>query len=244
MLKGILTAIWSVFIFFISEGNDFVVSKIEENLEVRQISKSVYIHISYMESENFGRFPSNGLIFIDNGKAVIIDTPVNNDLANALMNWCIDSLHVEIIAVIPTHWHVDNLGGLAAVHSRGIPTYANIRTIEITKEKSLLVPQNAFNDSLLFTVGDKEVLMAYYGGGHTTDNIIVWIPSEKVLFGGCLVRSANARGLGNTTDADTEEWPNTIEKVRKRFLDAEIVIPGHGEHGGTELIDHTLDLFN
>lgn len=74
------------------------------------------------------------------------------------------------------------------------------------------------------------------------DNIIVWIPSEKVLFPGCLVKGVNAKGLGNTVDGDLKAYPSTIEKVLHKFPDAKIVIPGHGTVGGIELIRHTKEL--
>ncbi len=52
----------------------------------------------------------------------------------------------------------------------------------------------------------------------------------------------NAAGLGNTADADPAEWPKTLENVLKSYPSAKIVIPGHGNPGGIDLIRHTLDL--
>ncbi|MCC8153382.1 MAG: hypothetical protein LIP01_03695 [Tannerellaceae bacterium] len=80
------------------------------------------------------------------------------------------------------------------------------------------------------------------GRGHATDNIVVWIPSEKVLYPGCMVKDLQATDLGNLSDADVEAWPGTIEKVIRKFPSAKWVIPGHGEAGGLELLYHTLDL--
>jgi metallo-beta-lactamase class B len=74
------------------------------------------------------------------------------------------------------------------------------------------------------------------------DNIVVWIPAEKVLFPGCLVKEVNAKGLGNTVDGDLKAYPRTIENLLQKFPDAKIVIPGHGAFGGTELITHMKEL--
>ena len=57
-----------------------------------------------------------------------------------------------------------------------------------------------------------------------------------------MVKSMNSSGLGNLSDANTQQWPLTLQKVKNKFPEAEIVIPGHGAFGGTELIDHTLNL--
>ncbi|MDP4204044.1 MAG: CfiA family subclass B1 metallo-beta-lactamase, partial [Bacteroidota bacterium] len=73
-------------------------------------------------------------------------------------------------------------------------------------------------------------------------NIVVWIPSEKILFAGCMVKEMKANTKGNLSDADVKAWPSTIKKVMAKFPSARIVIPGHGEAGGFELLQHTLEV--
>lgn len=89
---------------------------------------------------------------------------------------------------------------------------------------------------------NKLIEVFYPGEGHSPDNIVVWLPEYKVLFGGCLVKELDSKGLGNTTDANLEQWPISINKVLEKYPDAEVVIPGHGNWGGIELIEHTLEL--
>lgn len=43
-------------------------------------------------------------------------------------------------------------------------------------------------------------------------------------------------------DADTAAWPASLERVRARFPEVRIVVPGHGSVGGPELLSHTLEL--
>jgi metallo-beta-lactamase class B len=69
-----------------------------------------------------------------------------------------------------------------------------------------------------------------------------WLPREKILFGGCLVRSANARQLGNLQDAVVDEWDTTITKILNTYPEVETVVPGHGAYGGIELLQHTINL--
>ncbi|MDX2444076.1 MAG: CfiA family subclass B1 metallo-beta-lactamase, partial [Bacteroidales bacterium] len=73
-------------------------------------------------------------------------------------------------------------------------------------------------------------------------NIVVYFPSQEVLFGGCLIKSMASKGLGNTADAEISEWIPTIQKLKKEFKDIDIVIPGHGQYGNKELLDHTIEL--
>ena len=50
------------------------------------------------------------------------------------------------------------------------------------------------------TVGTIEVF--FPGAGHTRDNLVVWLPEHRVLFGGCMVKSARGRTPGNLADAE------------------------------------------
>jgi metallo-beta-lactamase class B len=82
----------------------------------------------------------------------------------------------------------------------------------------------------------------FFGQGHTSDNIIGYIPSENALFGGCLIKALGAT-KGNLTDANIREWSETVELIKKEISKLEIVIPGHEKNGGKELLEYTIELF-
>jgi metallo-beta-lactamase class B len=216
--------------------------KISNDLELKKISDHCYIHISYTLFESGHRMPANGLIYINRRKAFIVDTPWTNELTELLIQYVQDSMKVTIKGVIPTHWHVDCMGGLEQVHKFGIKSYAYQLTAEICKEKNLPIPQLTFQDSLILGA-DSDLLLKYLGPGHTEDNMVVYIPKEKILFAGCMAKALTWNGLGFTGDANIPKWPETLKKVMNRFPDAQIVIPGHGNYGGLEIIKHTLTLF-
>ena len=45
----------------------------------------------------------------------------------------------------------------------------------------------------------QHAFQTYYGGqGHTPDNIVIWFDKEKILYGGCLVKS-DWRSKGSLT---------------------------------------------
>jgi hypothetical protein len=67
--------------------------------------------------------------------------------------------------------------------------------------------------------------------------------SEKNLFGGCMLKDAQSKGLGNLSDAVVEDWPKTIKKVIAKFPTAEIVIQWHGQTGEKDVLTHTLKFF-
>jgi metallo-beta-lactamase class B len=222
--------------------NDYTKIYVSKDIELVKISANSLIHISYFESPQFGRFPSNGLILVDEQKAFLFDTPMTEELTKELVSYLQDSMGIKIVGFIPNHWHDDCMGGLSYLQTLEIESYANKMTIEIAKSKNLPLPAHEFRDSLILMLGSKEIVCNYYGAGHSSDNIVVWIPSEKILFGGCMVKALSSRGLGNTADADIDEWSKTIQKVINKHPDAKIVIPGHGQFGGIELLNHTKEL--
>jgi metallo-beta-lactamase class B len=216
--------------------------RISTDIELIKISENAYVHVSYYELPSSGRFPSNGLIFINQGQAILFDTPWTDSMTRELITWISDSLKLKIVGFVPNHSHPDCMGGLGYLQSIGIESYANQLTIEIAEAKNLPVPAHGFKDSLQLSLGDKIVNCYYLGAAHSMDNIVVWIPSEQILFPGCMIKSKYVTDLGNTNDGDLIAYPKTIEKLLNKFPTAKYVIPGHGAFGGLDLIRHTKEL--
>jgi metallo-beta-lactamase class B len=221
---------------------DFTKVHISKDIELIKLSENAYVHVSYSSLPNFGRFPSNGLVFINGGEAFLFDTPVTDSLTKDLVSWITDSMNVKIVGFVPNHWHEDCMGGLSYLQDQNIVSYANQMTKEIATAKNLPVPTVGFTDSLQLQLGNKLVACHYFGAAHSIDNIVVWIPSEQVLFAGCMIKSAHSKDLGNTVDGDLTAYPKTIDKLIERLTNAKFVIPGHGQVGGIELIKHTKEL--
>lgn len=234
----------SIFLLLLSSttGAQNPVIRIADDLEAVPLSPSTYIHKSYHELPNWGRVGANGLVYVSGGDAVIVDTPWTCDQTDALIDWIEDSLHATVTKVAVTHWHNDCMGGLDAVIERSVASYACEKTREIAASKSLPVPQTGFADTLSLSVGETKVVCAFPGGGHTIDNIVVYVPGENILFGGCLLKALGSRSLGSIVDADLDEWPVTVRKLIKRYSGCTIVIPRHGLHGDMSLAVHTLEL--
>jgi len=213
------------------------------NLIIRRLSDHVYEHISFLSTHDFGKVDCNGMIIINENEAVIFDTPADDESSEELINY-VNKLKCTIKAVIPTHFHEDCVGGLATFNKHSIPAYASNQTIELLKKKknkssNLL---KGFDDSLTLNVGNEKVYAEYFGEGHTKDNIIGYFPEDRVVFGGCLIKEVGAK-KGNLEDANVIAWPKTVGRLRQQYPQAQIVIPGHGKFGGTELFDYTIKLF-
>ena len=85
-----------------------------------------------------------------------------------------------------------------------------------------------------------DIEIFYPGQGHAPDNSVVWVEGEKLLVGGCLIRSAETDNLGYTGDANLAQWGVSVQRVAERYSDAKIVLPGHGEMGDQSMLSHTI----
>lgn len=212
-------------------------------LTVTQIAENSFEHTSFLQTDDFGKVPCNGLIVRNSNEVIVFDTPTNNESSGALIKWIKETLHCKINAIIPTHFHDDCLGGLKAFDENDVPSYAYFKTIELAKEKGFAIPENSFRDSLVLKLGDENIVAKFFGEGHTKDNVVGYFPSEKIMFGGCLIKELGA-GKGFLGDANVTDWPATVESVKKAYPDVKIIVPGHGQYGDKKLLDYTINLFS
>ncbi len=213
-----------------------------EKLIITQISENSFVHTSFLQTNDFGNVPCNGLIVRDKNETIIFDTPTDDKGSEELIKWIGQKLSSKINAIIPTHFHKDCLGGLNAFHNHKIPSYANVKTIELAKENNYTIPQNAFESDLTLDVGTEKTITKFFGEGHTKDDVVGYFPSENIMFGGCLIKELHAN-KGYLGDANVYAWSNTVQKVKDEYPNVKIVVPGHGKFGNKRLLDYTIKLF-
>ncbi|WP_394701085.1 subclass B1 metallo-beta-lactamase [uncultured Acetobacteroides sp.] len=216
--------------------------QISKDIELVKLSDNVYVHVSYADMGRFGRVASNGMVITSGNEAFLFDTPTTDAATKVLVSYLKDSLKLRVVGFVPNHWHSDCMGGLRYLTSMGIESYACEKTISIAKAKHLPVPKHGFMDSLLLKLGSKPVKCYYLGAAHSLDNIVVWMPSENILFAGCMVKGLSYTDLGNTEDGDVKAYPKMIKRVMDKFPNVKLVVPGHGAWGGVELLKHTYEL--
>jgi len=219
----------------------------EPSLE--KIADGVWIHKSYRNIEPWGLILSQGLVVKTRDDVFLIDTAWNNQDTEKLLALVEAETGVLPAEAIITHAHDDKMGGVDALHAKNITTlahaYSNMdapaRDLTPTRDS---LPLTALQSAdLTPTISNGAALSAFYPGpGHTRDNIVVYYAPAKVLFGGCLIRPGESNNLGNTTDADIENWADAVRAVAAEFPDAQIIIPSHGPKGGRALLDHTIAL--
>jgi metallo-beta-lactamase class B len=215
---------------------------VDEDIHLIHLRDSVYMHVTWDNSESYGRFSSNGMVIIRNGSAILVDTPMDKDKTERLVNYLEQQMSVTVEKLIPGHYHDDCMGGMPYLHERGVLSIANILTAEKCRLLGQVVPQMPFIGSFSFDHYGEPIECRYFGGGHTEDNIVVWLPRQKILFGGCLVKSAESSSMGNVADAMMDDWDETIRKIIAEYPDIDIIVPGHGNTGGKELLTHTIGL--
>jgi glyoxylase-like metal-dependent hydrolase (beta-lactamase superfamily II) len=71
--------------------------------------------------------------------------------------------------------------------------------------------------------GNREIQIRFLGRAHTGGDIVVYLPKEKAVITGDFLTAA----LSNMSDAFVNEWPATLDELKK--LDFDTVLPGHGE---------------
>ena len=213
-----------------------------ENIEVKLLQTGVYQHVSWITLSNGTSFPCNGLIYEVGEEVVVFDSPVTDEATADLIQW-LEEKDKKIKGIVVNHFHDDCTKGLEQFKAKNAQVYMNSRTFTLLEEPDNPDLYHLFDRVQTLDIGGKKIENRYFGPAHTQDNIVSYLPAEKVLFGGCQVKSYNA-SKGNLADADTLNWSKSIEAIKKAYPELYYVVPGHGEAGGTPLLDYTQRLFS
>ena len=84
-------------------------------------------------------------------------------------------------------------------------------------------PALTFGESLSLWLGSREIRLLYLGRGHTSGDIVVFLPKPRIVCTGDLFNGY----IGYMGDAYVDEWAETLGRLAQ--LDFETAIPGHGK---------------
>ncbi len=213
-------------------GNDF---------QLRRLDASIWLHVSFKELPGVGRYPSNGLVVLGPEGALLVDTPWTPEQTRRLLAWLRDTQGTAVREVIITHFHDDRLGGVSELPS-SVRIHALTATSELAARQGHRFSATALQPETSLSLVGESVEIYFPGAGHAPDNLVVWLPARRMLFAGCLVKSADSGSLGNLADADVPSWRDSVQRVIERYPNATVVVPGHGDPGGQELLVHTREL--
>lgn len=216
---------------------------INANLELTPLTSDTLLVTSYTEVEGWGRVGSNGVLLVHEDAGFLIDTPMEEETTRQLLDHLESEMQIWLVGFLAQHWHRDSMGGLTVIQERSIPNYASNRTRSIARERGLPIPEIGFEDETTLPFANRHLYIRFFGPAHTSDGVVVWIPQDRLLVGGCTLKSNAARNLGNLADADPEAYPLTLQKLWDAFGESvTVVVPGHGLVGGPEIIRHNLQM--
>jgi len=103
-------------------------------------------------------------------------------------------------------------------------------------------PSITFKDKMNLWLGKDRVELHYYGKGHTSGDIVVYIPDEKVAFIGDLYFTDRPQLIHSNKEGNSFEYVQTISGILEN-IDAETFISGHSAPAGRdELLAHIKDM--
>jgi glyoxylase-like metal-dependent hydrolase (beta-lactamase superfamily II) len=176
----------------------------------------------------------------------------------------IDVLRAEVSDLpfgdlVLTHYHAVRTLGASAFAARRIIAHRN--TAALVEERGmedwaseqgrmprlfagaetilgLTRPTDTFDETMVLEVGDRRVELRYLGRGHTSGDLVVWLPEHRILFAGDLVEARAAPYMG---DSYPGAWSSTtLDAVAA--LGAEQLVGGRGPVvRGREAVERAIE---
>ncbi len=212
-------------------------------LRIQHLTDNFFIYTTYKDLNGF-LFQSNSMYLITENGAILFDTPWDTSQFQALLDSIYFKHNVKAILAIVTHYHDDRTSGLEFLKNKAVKTYSTKETFDLCKLHNEKQAEFIFTSDTAFKFGNYEFETYYPGEGHTKDNIVIWFEKQKILYGGCLVKSTENNSLGNIADANLKEWKTSIQNILKKYPKPEFVIPGHYGWMHNMSLQHTLKLLD
>lgn len=203
---------------------------------------------AYVQPDGSWCLNNSGFVTSGDGSAtVLIDTAATISRAERLRDAVTATGAPAPRQVVNTHFHGDHTyGNCVFADEAVIIGHANCRaeTIAAGFELPLIWPDVVWGDvrvtpptityseRLTLHAGDTEIQLIHPGAAHTTGDSIVWIPERRTVFAGDLVFSG---GTPFILMGSVEGSLRALDQLRA--LDAETIVPGHGELCGPEAYD-------
>lgn len=204
-----------------------------------KLNNEVWVHTTYTEMDGY-LVPANGLIINSSKGIYLIDTTWNEPLANELLKMIKQNFHKQVKKAIITHHKIDRLGGVPALLKNKIPVESTSFISKSAKKEGYSKIAPTLDRSPVLKLGKTTIETYYPGEGHTSDNIVVWLPKYKLLFGD-MIFALEQQNVGIIDEANMSAWPYTIQNLINKYPNAKIVVPGHKSWGDFSLLPHTIE---
>jgi len=232
----------SIILFLAITSSSFGQSK-NSPLQISHLTGDFYVYRTFSDYKGT-KISANAMYLVTDKGVVLFDAPWDTTQFQPLLDSIKTKHHKEVVMLFATHSHDDRAGGLDFYRKKGIKTYTIKLTDDILKKENKPRAEFIIPNDKTFTVGQYTFEVYYPGKGHASDNIVAWFEKEKVLYGGCFIKSADAKDLGYLADSDVKEWKKSIGRVKAKFKNPVYIISGHEDWTNTESLNHTLELVN
>ncbi len=188
--------------------------------------------------------PNTGVIVGDDG-CIVFDAQATPAMAKDVIARVEAVTDKPIKYVVLSHYHAVRVLGASAYNAQGV--VASLETRRLIGERGkqdwdseygrfprlfqdaesipgLTWPNMAFESEMSLWLGKREVRLMHLGAGHTSGDIVAWVPDAEVMFTGDLIEYHSACYCG---DAHLREWPSTLDEIKS--FDARAVAPGRGD---------------
>jgi metallo-beta-lactamase class B len=233
-----ITLLTITFIFSLTS----IFGQIEEaKLKISHLTGDFYIYTTYNTYEE-SKLPANGMYFVTTNGVVLFDTPWDTTQFQPLLDSIKLKHNKSVIMCIATHWHSDRTQGLEYYKKQRIKTYTTKQTNELSKKNNKKRAEFLISKDTVFNIGQYSFEIYYPGEGHTADNIVIWFDKEKILYGGCLIKGAEAKNLGYLGDGNVFNYETTLKNVQKKFPNPKFIIVSHSDWKNINSLKHSLKL--
>jgi glyoxylase-like metal-dependent hydrolase (beta-lactamase superfamily II) len=188
--------------------------------------------------------PNSAVIVGDDG-CLVFDAQATPAMANKVIERVRTVTDKPIKYVVLSHYHAVRVLGASAYKAQGV--IASQETYRLIEERGqqdwdseygrfprlfqdaqsipgLTWPTLTFEGEMSIYLGKREVQLMQLGAGHTSGDIVAWVPDAEVMFSGDLIEYHSACYCG---DAHLREWPATLNEIRA--FNPKAIAPGRGD---------------
>jgi glyoxylase-like metal-dependent hydrolase (beta-lactamase superfamily II) len=203
-----------------------------------------------MDKHNNGNMANS--CFVNMGSSyLVIDSGPTYKYAQQAYKKMVQISSLPVSYVVDTHIHDDHWLGNGYYQEIGAiligsPAFTSLSSDDITRMQKRIskeayqgteqvFPTLFVDDTKILDFNGKKVyIIAVNHKAHTDSDLLVYIPSQKIVFVGDII--FNER-LPSLRDGDINGWLKTIEKIKK--MDVEHIIGGHGVEVSRKSLDFT-----
>ncbi len=191
---------------------------------IHQVKGSIY--------EVKGGSGANCGFFIGKKEVLVIDAKMNEESAKQMIAEIKKLTPHPLKYVIITHSDGDHVNGLVGF-SEDITIIAHHQARKDMDQafqepaQRAYLPQLTFSEKLKLYSGNKVVKLFHFGPAHTSGDVVVYFPEEKVAFLGDLLFLGRDPLVHRHKNGSSFGLVKTLKKVLE--LDAETFVHGHGD---------------